>query len=148
VILDLALTEVRRVLTPRGLFLFSTLGPATLRELRESWATADRAPHVHDFADMHDLGSALARAGFIEPVLDVEQYSHRFPTLHDIATALRSTGTQNAHAARRRSLTGRARFAAVQAACERQRHEGLLPATLEVVYGAAFAGEPRDGHAR
>ncbi len=148
VILDLALTEVRRVLTPRGLFLFSTLGPATLRELRESWATADRAPHVHDFADMHDLGSALARAGFIEPVLDVEQYSHRFLTLHDIATALRSTGTQNAHAARRRSLTGRARFAAVQAACERQRLEGLLPATLEVVYGAAFAGEPREGHAR
>jgi hypothetical protein len=36
----------------------------------------------------------------------------------------------------------------VQAACERQRLEGLLPATLEVVYGAAFAGESRDGHAR
>lgn len=145
VILDLALTEVRRVLAPRGLFLFSTLGPATLRELRASWATADRAPHVHEFADMHDLGSALARAGFVEPVLDVELYTHRFHTLHDIAAALRATGTQNAHAARARSLTGRGRFAAAQAAYERQRLEGLLPATIEVVYGAAFAGEPRDG---
>ncbi|HQZ80080.1 MAG TPA: methyltransferase domain-containing protein [Steroidobacteraceae bacterium] len=142
VILDLALTEVRRVLAPRGLFLFSTLGPATLRELRESWAAADRAPHVHDFADMHDLGSALARAGFIEPVLDVEQFTRRFHTLHEIATALRATGTQNAHAARARGLTGRGRFAVAQEAYERQRLEGLLPATFEVVYGAAFACEP------
>lgn len=141
--LDLALAEVRRVLAPRGLFLFSTLGTATLRELRESWAAADSAPHVHDFVDMHDLGSALARAGFAEPVLDVEQYARRYRTFAEMAGALRAAGAQNAHAARARGLTGRARLAAARATYERQRHEGLLPATFEVVYGAAFAGEPR-----
>lgn len=142
---DRALAEVRRVLSPQGVFLFSTLGPGTLRELRESWAAADRAPHVHDFIDMHDLGSALARAGFAEPVLDVEQYARGFATLAALAGALRALGARNAHAARPRGLTGRRRHAAVLAAYEGQRRDGLLPATFEVVYGAAFAGVGRAG---
>src|SRR5690606_3400762 len=33
--------EVRRVLRPGGLALFSTFGPATLQELREAWAEVD-----------------------------------------------------------------------------------------------------------
>jgi malonyl-CoA O-methyltransferase len=146
-ILDLALTEVRRVLAPHGLFLFSSLGPGTLRELRESWARADDAPHVHDFVDMHDLGSALARAGFAEPVLDVEQYSLRYASLAALTAALRATGARNAHALRRRTLGGRGRLAAATLAYETLRVGDGLPASFEVVYGAAFAGDPRVAHA-
>ena len=36
-----AFTEVRRVLKPGGLFVFSTFGPDTLMELRAAWAAAD-----------------------------------------------------------------------------------------------------------
>lgn len=146
VILDLALAEVRRVLAPRGLFLFNSLGPATLREMRACWADADEWPHVNDFVDVHDLGSALARAGFTEPVLDVEQYSRSFDTFASLCAALRALGARNAHAMRRRAPTGRGRLAAAQAAYERLRDAGGLPATFEVVSGAAFAGEPRTGH--
>lgn len=145
--LDLALAEIRRVMTPRGLFLFSALGPDTLRELRESWASVDSAVHVHDFVDMHDLGSALARAGFAEPVLDVEHYTRHFESLHALACALRAAGARNAHAARPRGLTTRRRFAALAQAYESRRDGGRLPATFEVVYGAAFAGEPRAARA-
>lgn len=140
---DAALAEVRRVLTREGLLLFSTLGPGTLPELRASWAAADHGTHVHDFIDMHDFGSALARAGFAEPVLDVEHYVRHFDSLASLAQALRATGASNAHAARPRGLTGRSRLAAATQAYERLRVAAGLPATLEVVYGAAFAGEPR-----
>lgn len=142
---DPALAEVHRVLKPRGVFLFSTPGTGTLRELRESWATADRSARVHVFPDMHDLGSALARAGFAEPVLDVQTYTHGFDSLRALGEALRGAGAGNAHAARLRGLTGRARAAAATRAYETLRQGGHLPATFEVVYGAAFAGEPR-GH--
>jgi len=142
-VLDLALAEVRRVLAPRGLFLFSSLGPATLRELRASWSLVDHAPHVHDFIDMHDLGSALARAGFAEPVLDTEEHARQYPSFTALGAALRAAGAGNAHALRRRSLTGRARFAAAEKAYESRRGRDGLPATFEVVYGAAFAGEAR-----
>ena len=101
--LDLALAELRRVLAPPGVFLFSTLGAGTLRELRESWLTADRSAHVHDFVDMHDLGSALARAGFAEPVLDVEDYTHGFESLKALGATLRALGAGNAHGARART---------------------------------------------
>ena len=50
------LAEVRRVLREPGLFLFSTLGPDTLVEVREAWAEADSHTHVVRFPDMHDLG--------------------------------------------------------------------------------------------
>lgn len=140
---DPALAEVHRVLKPRGLFLFSTLGAGTLRELRECWATAGRTAHVHDFLDMHDLGSALARAGFAEPVLDVQAYTRSFDTLRALGEALRRAGAGNAHAARARGLTGRAALEAATHAYEARRRGGQLPATFEVIYGAAFAGEPR-----
>lgn len=139
---DAALAEVRRVLAPDGLMLFSSFGPGTLAELRASWAAADGAVHVHEFIDMHDLGSALARAGFAEPVLDVEQYVRHFDSLRALADALRATGARNAHAARVRGLTGRGRLAALTRAYEERRAIAGLPATAEVVYGAAFAGRP------
>ena len=45
------LGEVRRVLSERGYFTFATVGPDTLKELRAAWAEADRAAHVHPFAE-------------------------------------------------------------------------------------------------
>ena len=71
--LDEAFREVRRVLTPEGLFIFSTFGPDTLKELRAAWAKADGYNHVNHFLDMHDVGDALVRAGLSEPVLDVDR---------------------------------------------------------------------------
>ena len=56
--LDGVLAELRRVLVPGGLFLWTTPGLG-----------AAEGP-----LDMHDLGSALARAGFAEPVLDVDRH--------------------------------------------------------------------------
>lgn len=140
---DAALAEVRRVLAPDGLMLFSSFGPGTLAELRASWAAADGAVHVHEFIDMHDLGSALARAGFAEPVLDVEDYTHGFESLKALGATLRALGAGNAHGARARGLTSPRRLAAASAAYEARRRGTTLPATFTVVYGAAFAGITR-----
>ena len=56
--LDDVLAELRRVLAPGGLFLWTTPGLGASPEP----------------IDLHDLGGALARAGFLEPVLDVDRY--------------------------------------------------------------------------
>ena len=48
-------------------------------------------------------------------------------------------GARNATADRPKGLTSPGKFAAMQAAYERYRHEGRLPATYEVVFGQAWA---------
>jgi malonyl-CoA O-methyltransferase len=130
--------ELTRVLRPGGLLLFSTLGPDTLHELRAAWAAADNHSHVSLFLDLPQLGQALMRAGFAEPVLDIEQHRQHYPDAHALMRELKQWGAGNAARARARGLTGRARLAAMLRAYERFRTSAGLPATFEVIAGAAF----------
>ncbi|WP_019570133.1 malonyl-ACP O-methyltransferase BioC [Thioalkalivibrio sp. ALE11] len=139
--LDRAFAEVRRILAPGGLWMFTTFGPATLSELREAFAAVDggAAAHVNAFIDMHDIGDALVRAGFADPVMDQETLTLTYPDLTRLMRDLRGVGVRNALAGRGRGLTGPRRLVAVaEAYAERFGVEGRLPATWEVVYGHAW----------
>ena len=136
---DALFAEFRRVLAPQGLLSFSAFGPDTLRELRAAWAEVDAHSHVHQFIDMHDLGDALVRGGFAAPVLDVERFTLQYRDVRRVAADLKATGAHNATAGRAHGLTGARKFVAMQAAYERYRQDGLLPATYEVVFAHAWA---------
>lgn len=147
---DAVFAEIRRVLTPGGVLLFSTLGPDTLAELRGSWAQVDVRPHVNPFMDMHDVGDALLRAGFADPVMDAERLEVSYPDVKALLHELKSLGAGNALAGRAPGLGGRGRLKAMIEAYERGAH-GRIQATCEVVYGLAWgtAGVPaRSGEAR
>lgn len=131
--------ECRRVLRPGGLLMFTTFGPDTLVELRQAWSEADRFEHVSPFVDMHDLGDWLLKAGFAAPVMDVDRMVLTYGEVDDLMRDLKALGAHNATAGRPRSLTGKARMAAMRQAYEKGRRNGLLSATYEVVYGHAWA---------
>jgi len=146
--LDAALREIRRVLAPGGMFSFASFGPDTLRELRAAWAAVDGAAHVNPFVDMHDLGSALARAGFAEPVLDVDRHVLDYPDPLALMRELQQIGARNALADRPRGLTGRRRLAGMQQAY-RDAHglpDGRVRATWEVIYATCFADAAARDH--
>jgi malonyl-CoA O-methyltransferase len=143
---DQVFAEFRRVLAPRGFFTFATLGPDTLGELRNAWAAVDSSPRVHAFLDMHDLGDALVRAGFAEPVLDVERYTLEYTDVARLAADLKAVGEVNSLAGRARGLTGPRKFDAMKRAYETRRRDGRLPATYEVVFGQAWG--PRESAGR
>jgi malonyl-CoA O-methyltransferase len=136
---DKTFLEWRRVLKPHGLLLFSTLGPDTLKELRAAWKEVDGFSHVNRFLDMHDLGDAVIRAGFVEPVMDVEHVTLTYEDVFGLMRDLKGIGAHNVTAGRGRNLTGRHRMQALGKAYERWRRDGRLPATYEVVYGTAWA---------
>ena len=140
---DAVLAEVRRVLKVPGLFTFTTLGPDTLKELRAAWREIDEAPHVHAFIDMHDLGDALMRAGFAEPVMDTERLTITYRSLDALLQELKASGSHNALATRRRGLTTRAQLTKLQRAAQARMRDDVVPVSIEVVYGHAWAGEPR-----
>ena len=133
---DRALAEISRVLAPGGLLLCSTFGPLTLQELRAAWAAVDHQPHVNDFIDMHDLGTAMTRAGLTEPVLDVDRLQRKYADVKDLLRELKDLGARNSLQDRRRSLTGKERLAAMVAHYQKMFS---THATWEIVYGSAFA---------
>lgn len=145
--LDAVLKEVARVVRPGGLFIFATLGPDTLKELRLSWEGTDNMIHVNAFIDMHDVGDALVRAGLDAPVLDVERITMSYDDVYTLMRDLKRLGAHNVNTGRRRTLTGKNRIWNMKSAYEQFRLNGRLPATYEVVYGHAWMPEPGLGRA-
>jgi malonyl-CoA O-methyltransferase len=128
--------EFARVLKPDGALFFSTFGPDTLKELRDSWATVDQASHVNRFIDMHDIGDALPQVGLSNPVMDVDRHFVTYSDVKQLMKELKQIGAHNMTAGCPRGLTGKHKFKAMLAAYEQYRSpEGVLPATFEVVYG-------------
>ena len=130
--------NVLRVLKPNGLFMFTTFGPDTLKELRKAFRAIDDKPHVNQFVDMHDIGDILQNAGFADPVMDQEVITLTYPQLMPLLRELKGIGAHNVLAGRGQGLMGRARWQQMVAAYEAFRTAGRLPATYEVVYGHAW----------
>ena len=145
-----AFKELRRVLKVGGLLMFSCYGPDTLNELKRAFAAHDRAAHVHDFIDMHDLGDMLSTHGYSAPVMDMEVITLTYADADALLRDLRATGQQNALAERRRGLAGKGMLSGMRAAYDNLRRDGRLPASFEIVYGHAWKAPPRlteDGRA-
>lgn len=142
--LDGTFAGFQRVLAPDGLLMFSTFGPDTLRELRAAFAELDDAPHVSRFADMHDIGDALVRAGFAAPVMDRDVLTLTYDDLPSLMRDLKGLGAHNAATGRRQGLMGKSEWRRLQDVYETFRRDGKLPATYEVVYGHAWRGEKTD----
>ncbi len=134
--LDKSFAETLRVLQPNGLFIFSTFGPDTLKELRA--ATSNGKTHVSRFIDMHDIGDALSRVGFSAPVLDVEHYTLTYDDVKKVMQDLKSIGAHNATYGRNRGLAGKGFLQNLAEQYEQFRANGKLPATFEVIYGHAW----------
>ena len=133
--------EVARALRPNGLFMFTTFGPDTLKELRASFRQLDDAPHVNDFVDMHDIGDILVHAGFADPVMDQETVTLTYADLKSMLRELKGIGAHNVLPGRAQGLMGRQRWQRLQNAYETFRRDDRLPATYEVVYGHAWKPE-------
>jgi malonyl-CoA O-methyltransferase len=138
-----AFAEVFRVLEPGGLFMFSTFGPDTLKELREAFRGTDRYSHVNRFVDMHDLGDLLVRAGFADPVMDMECLTLTYTDVRALMRDLKAIGAQTVTAGRRAGVMTRAMLETVERNYEVLRRDGRLPATFEVVYGHGWKPQPR-----
>lgn len=130
--------ELRRVLRPDGVLMFSSFGPDTLMELRFAWASVDDGVHVNRFPDMHDVGDALLGAGLRDPVMDVDRLSRSYSDLRELMRSIKSIGAGNAAAGRSRGLTGRGVMQRLESSYPARGEDGRPRASWEVVYGHAW----------
>ena len=136
-------SEVHRVLQTGGLFMFSTFGPDTLKELRHAFGKIDSYSHVNRFMDMHDVGDILVHCGFATPVMDMEYITLTYDDPISVMRDLKAIGAHNATAGRRRGLSGKTSWQTALNRYETLRNGGKLPATFEVIYGHAWKPESR-----
>jgi malonyl-CoA O-methyltransferase len=135
--------EVRRVLRTGGMFLFSTLGPSSLSELRAAGSGGPAALAIPEFADLLEIGDALMAAGFSEPVMDMERIVLDYPSLDALAGEVEAVGTS--------LLIGgwpewRRHARAAESAFGPLKSGDRYPLSYEVLYGTAFGppeGQPR-----
>jgi len=131
-------TEFARVLKPDGALFFSTFGPDTLKELRQSWADVDQYRHVNQFTDMHDIGDSLLQAGFTHPVMDVDWVVRYYQKGMDLMHELKKLGAHNVTMQRAPTFTGKTKLQTMLNHYENYRQPQGLPATYEVIYGHAL----------
>ena len=136
----LLLRECRRVLMPKGMLLLTSLGPDTLIELRHAFVDSQQRPAVHSFIDLHDIGDVLVGAGFENPVMDMERLVMQYSSFTSLVTDLRLTGSQYAAGHQSLGLTTPRQW---QLLAEHypKNNRLLYPATFEIIYGHAWAGE-------
>lgn len=135
---DLVFSEINRVLKPNGVFVFTTFGPDTLKELRASWRQVDDGIHINAFTDMHDIGDALIRKGLDAPVLSTEEIVLTYDECIQFMRDLKNIGAHNVAKGRRKTLTGKKRLEKVIQYYEEYRTNNKLPVTYEVIYGHAW----------
>ena len=141
----LVLQEWRRILRNDALAMYSSLGPGSLRELRDAVAEAGMDTQPMEFVDMHDFGDLMLQVGFADPVMDQEIITLTYKTADKLLEDVYALGG-NPHARRRPGLAGRAWRDRLVQALERRRHQdGTIHLSLEVAYGHAWRAAARRG---
>ncbi|MFQ5344392.1 MAG: malonyl-ACP O-methyltransferase BioC [Mariprofundus sp.] len=140
---QLMLQEMRRVLAPGGLMLFSTFGRRTLAELRQSLASieSDRAAHVLPFPDVTSLGDAMMKLPVELPVTDSDLFTLTYPDTISLIRELKGLGASaSAIRGRKKGLYGRSLIQQLERAYSDHHHneEGKIYATFEALYAQAW----------
>ena len=136
-----ALIQIRRTLKPGGLFLGAFLGGVTLTELRQSLVAAESeilggaGSRVSPFADLRDAAGLLDRAGFKEPVGDVDTVTVTYAHLLKLMLDLRQMGETSVLADRHpKALTRTLLTRTGEIYAERfGGSDGRIPATFEII---------------
>ena len=136
--LELALQQFLRVLKPGGLLMFTSFGPDTLKELRNSWQQVDAAVHVNQFIDMHDIGDALLQNRFADPVMEAEIIRLQYAEVDGLLSDLRDIGANVPARGHRNGLLTASALQRLRDAYETYRTQGTLPASYEIIYGHAW----------
>jgi malonyl-CoA O-methyltransferase len=133
----------RAALAPTGFVMFSTVGPGSLRQLRELYARQGWGPAHLPFVDMHDLGDMLVATGFADPVMDQEVLTLTYASPQALLAELREWGC-NVAPGRHPACRSRAwRDRLYQGLAAGATDQGRVSIDVELVYGHAFRAPDR-----
>ena len=124
--------------------MFTSLGPDTLIELRQSFLPVDHHHHVHPFTDMHDIGDWMKQLHFSDPVVDREEIILAYDSINLIFDDLKELGATNVHQFRQRGLLSKNKWKLMLLNYGQYNTEDYFPVTLEIIYGHGWKVEKNE----
>lgn len=139
-----ALTLIRRVLRPDGLFLGAFVGAGSLPRLKAALLEAEEhaVARIHPQIDVRSAGDLLARAGFALPVADGERVTVRYRNLFGLLEDLRGSASANLLAGPIPPLARAALARAAALFAEAADQDGKTGETIEIVHLLGWAPAP------
>ena len=129
--------DVRKSLKGDGIFMFTTVGPNTLRELQEAYTYIDIEQHVNSFTDMHMYGDSLLKCGFDDPVMDVEEIIVEYSSFKGVLNSLKKTGA-NTVIGQEPSYISKKSYIELSNVYPKNDDNGKFPVTYEMIYGMSW----------
>ena len=129
-----------KLLKNDGCFLFSSIGPDTLFELRNALLKVDAHERVNRFIDMHHYGDALLKIGFSDPVVDNEKIIVEYNSFCDVLKSLKKIGANTVEKISEKKLSKRDYRTALDG--YEINENSNYPVTYEVLYGLAWKKTP------
>ena len=139
--LEKAFTECVRILRKDGRFVFSTLGPATFLELRESVNKAalltgkNGLPPFMEFTGSGKLAGLLNKMGFVDIRIETKNVVRYYKNARELLKTLKRIGAKNPNAEGEKSL---GRGALLKAAFNEYEKSHSGPAGIIATYEVLF----------
>ncbi|GLR64988.1 malonyl-ACP O-methyltransferase BioC [Marinospirillum insulare] len=135
------LNEIKRVLKPGGLLLFSSIADGSLVELNKSWQAVDAKKHVNQFRTFKNYTNLVSSSDLEMIDLHCYQHIYHYEKVRDLTHELKYLGANHIQTGRAQGLVGRKGFQRFLNTYETYRQPQGLPATWQVVYGVLRKGE-------
>ena len=129
--------DIRKSLKNDGIFMFTTVGPNTLRELQEAYTYIDIEQHVNSFTDMHMYGDSLLKCGFDDPVMDMEEIIVEYSSFRGVLNSLKKTGA-NTVIGQEPSYKSKKSYIELSNVYPKNDDNCKFPVTYEMIYGMSW----------
>ena len=130
--------KAKLILKPGGLFIFSTFGPNTLFELKNVTKKISNYQKTNNFLDILSIKDKLIDEGFIDPVIDSEEFCLTYKNINKLFLDLRKIGATSGFKSKKIGLSGKNFLKLILDGYKKYSYDGIFPATYEVVYGYAW----------
>ncbi len=130
--------KAKVILKPGGLFIFSTFGPNTLFELRNITKKISNYQKTNNFLDAFSIREKLINEGFVDPVIDSEEFCLAYKDINKLFLDLRKIGATSGFKKRNIGLSGKSFLKLIIDGYKEYSYDGIFPATYEALYGYAW----------
>lgn len=129
-------SEIIRILQQDGVFVFSTFGEGSFKEIKQCWQAAHGKTYLPEFIDMGILRKLLKEFDFKECVYYKKTFSFFYEDIRTLLRELKAIGAHNHHQRRNQALMGKNQFQNFLQAYEVLRNEDhKLPVSYEIIIG-------------